>query len=148
MKCPSAFNGLMSTAALLMPMMAAPESHVQTAAASTATNAAAHVAAHVNFKIVIPTVLYLRMASADDGGGGAKTMIIMSNGRNVMLNPTARSPDDAHAHDGVILSAAAGMIIAQDAPCALGIDDAAAATARAHRVNFNIQPLVCTVSMP
>jgi hypothetical protein len=144
MKCPWAFNGLMSTAALLMPMMAAPESHVQTAAASTATNAAAHV----NFKIVIPTVLYLRMGSANDHGGAANTVTIMSNGRNVMLNPAARSPDDGRVHDGVILSAAARKIIAQDAPCALGIDDAAAATARTHRVNFNSQPLVCTVSMP
>jgi hypothetical protein len=142
MKCPWAFNGLMSTAALLMPMMAAPESHVQTAAASTATNAAAHV----NFKIVIPTVLYLRMGSPNDRGDGAKTVTIMSNGRNVMLNPTARSPDDARAHV-VILSASARKVIAQDAPCALGIDDAAA-TARTPRVNFNIQPLVCTVSMP
>jgi hypothetical protein len=144
MKCPSAFHGLMSTAALLMPMMAAPESHVQTAAASTATNAAAHV----NFKIVIPTVLYLRMASANDRAGGAKMLTIMSNGRNVTLSSTARSPDDARAHDGVILSASARKIIAQDATCALRIDDAAAATARARRVNFNIQPLVCTVSMP
>jgi hypothetical protein len=142
MKCPWAFNGLMSTA-LLMPMMAAPESHVQTAAASTAANAAAHV----NFKIVIPTVLYLRTGSANDRGDGAKTVTIMSNGRNVMLNPTARSPDDARAH-AIILSASARKILAQDAPCALGIDDAASASARVHRVNFNTQPLVCTVSMP
>jgi hypothetical protein len=133
---------LMSTA-LLMPMMAAPESHVQTAAASTAVNAAAHV----NFKIVIPTVLYLRTEGANDRGDGAQTVSIMSNGRNVMLNPTARSPDDVPAH-GIILSASARKILAQDATCALGIDDAAAATARAHRVNFNTQPLVCTVSMP
>jgi hypothetical protein len=143
MKCPWAFNGLMSTA-LLMPMVAAPESHVQTAAASTAANAAAHV----NFKIVIPTVLYLRMGSANDRGDGAKTVTIMSNGRNVMLNPTARSPDEPLAHDGVILSASARKVIAQEAPCALGIDDAAAASARAYRVNFNSHTLVCTVSMP
>jgi hypothetical protein len=146
MKCPWAFNGLMSTA-LLMPMMAAPESHLQTAAASTATNVAANAAAHVNFKIVIPTVLYLRTEGANDRGDGAQTVSIMSNGRNVMLNPTARSPDDVPAH-GIILSASARKILAQDATCALGIDDAAAATARAHRVNFNTQPLVCTVSMP
>ena len=133
----------MSTAALLMPMMAAPESHVQTAAASTATN----VAAHVNFKIVIPTVLSLRMESAIDRGRGAKTVTIMSNGRNVMLSSTTRSSDDARAHF-VILSASAGKILAQDAPCAPGIDDTAAATTRTHRVSFNIQPLVCTVSMP
>jgi hypothetical protein len=144
MKYPWAFNGLMSTAALLMPMMAAPESHVQTAAANTAVNAAVHV----NFKIVIPTVLYLRMGSANDRGDGAKTLTVMSNGRNVMLNPTARSPDDARAHDGVILSASARKIIAQEAPCAPGIDDAAAALARADRVNFSAHPLVCTVSMP
>jgi len=132
----------MSTAALLMPMMAVPESQVQTPAASAAT----HAAAHVNFKIVIPTVLYLRMAGTQDRAGGARMATIMSNGRNVMLNPTARSSDDIRAH-GVILSASARNIIAQDAPCALGID-APAAAARAQRLNFNTQPLVCTVSMP
>jgi hypothetical protein len=132
----------MSTAALLMPMMAAPESHVQTAAMSAATNAAAHV----NFKIVIPTVLYLRMGSANDRGDGAKTVTIMSNGRHVMLNATASSPDDARAR-GVILSASARKILAQDAPCALGMDTAAA-SARTHHVNVDTQPLVCTVSMP
>src|SRR5271154_3866795 len=142
MKCPWAFNGLMSTAALLMPMMAAPESHVQTGAASTAVNAAVHV----NFKIVIPTVLYLRMASANDRSGGAKMLTVMSNGRNVMLNPTARTPDELLAHDGVILSASAGKVIAQEAPCGREIDDAAAASGPAHRVNFHHQPLVCTVS--
>jgi hypothetical protein len=144
MKCPWAFNGLLSTAALLMPIMAAPESHVQTAAANTAVNAAVHV----NFKIVIPTVLYLQMASANERSDGAKTLTVVSNGRNVMLTPTARLPDDARAHDGVILSASARKIIAQEAPCALRIDAAAAATARALRVNFNSHPLVCTVSMP
>jgi hypothetical protein len=144
MKCSWAFNGLMSTAALLMPTMAAPESHVQTGAANSAVN----VAVHVNFKIVIPTVLYLRMESANDRGGGAKMLTVMSNGRNVMLNPTARSPDEPLAHDGVILSASARKVIAQEAPCALGIDDAAAASARAYRVNFNSHTLVCTVSMP
>jgi hypothetical protein len=143
MKCPWAFNGLMSTAALLMPMMAAPESHIQTGAASTAVNAAVHV----NFKIVIPTVLYLRMASANERGG-AKMLTVMSNGRNVMLNPTARSLDEPLAHDGVILSASARKVIAQEAPCGLKIDDAAGASATAYRVNFNHQPLVCTVSMP
>jgi hypothetical protein len=141
MKCPWAFNGLMSTAALLMPMMAAPESHVQTGAASNTVNAVAHV----NFKIVIPTVLYLRMASANDRSGGAKMLTVMSNGRHVMLNPTARSPDEPPAHDGVILSASAGKVIAQEAQCGREIDDAAAASAPAYRVH---QPLVCTVSMP
>jgi hypothetical protein len=67
----------MSTAALLLPLTAVPESRIQTAA----TGAAASASAHVNFKIVIPQVLYLRV-----GGESARTtdspiVAVMSNGR-------------------------------------------------------------------
>jgi hypothetical protein len=116
----------MGTAALLLPMMVAGESHIQTEAAGTAATASAHV----NFKIVIPKVLYLRVnggneptESAPSEGApseGAQTVAVMSNSRNVTLNATLRASDsDVHAR-GVVLGASARKTIAQDALCTLG----------------------------
>jgi hypothetical protein len=148
------FTGAMSLAALLLPSMAAAESHMQTKASGTASVAAARV----NFKIVIPTVLYMQVGNAADralradrppGGDrtlGAETVAIMSNSRNVTLNATVRRPDsDAALRGNVVrsapvilsasvLSASGRKVIAQDAPCTTG-------DAHAH-------PVVCTVSMP
>jgi hypothetical protein len=58
-----AFNGLITGAALLLPLTAVPESQIETGTASTAPS----VTAHVNFKIVIPQVLYLRVGPGNDG---------------------------------------------------------------------------------
>ena len=111
--------------------MVAAESHLQTKAAGTASVATVRV----NFKIVIPTILYMHVGNASDRALGAETVAIMSNNRNVTLNATVRAPDsDVHAHGNVILSASARKLIAQDALCTVG-------DAHAHRV-------VCTVSMP
>jgi hypothetical protein len=130
-KWSKAFTGSMSVAALLLASVVMAESHIQTKAASTALAAAAHV----NFKIVIPTTLSMHVGNASDHVAGAQTVAIMSNSRNVTLNATVRTPDaDALARGNVILSASARKVIAQDAPCAVG-------DARARRV-------VCTVSMP
>jgi hypothetical protein len=125
-KWSKALNGSMGTAALLLPMMVAGESHIQTEAAGTAATASAHV----NFKIVIPKVLYLRVnggneptESAPSEGApseGAQTVAVMSNSRNVTLNATLRASDsDVHAR-GVVLGASARKTIAQDALCTLG----------------------------
>jgi len=110
-----------AAAASLLSSKAAADSHVQTAAAT------AHVSApaHVDFKIIIPQVLSLRVA-------GVPTVAVMSNSRNVTLSATGRSAGGGH----VILSAAGRRIIAQDAPCAAAVRDALNA------------PLLCTVSMP
>jgi hypothetical protein len=125
------FNGSMSVAALLLPLMAAAESHMRTEAARAASAATAHV----NFKIVIPTVLYLHVGNASDRALGAGTVAVMSNSRNVTLNATLRTPEsDVHARGNVILSASARKVIAQDALCTVG-------DSHARRV-------VCTVSMP
>jgi hypothetical protein len=80
-----AFNGVASTAALLLPLMAVAESHLQ-----SGTGAAFVATAHVNFKIVIPKVLSLQV-------GDSGPLAIMSNGRTV-----------AHA---VCASAGAGPIL-------------------------------------
>ena len=57
MKRSWAFNGLLSGAALLLPLTAATESQVRTGAPSAALSATAQL----NFKIIIPKVLYLRV---------------------------------------------------------------------------------------
>jgi hypothetical protein len=135
-----AINGLMSSAALLVPMVAVPESRIQSEGAGTGLQATAHL----NFKIVIPKVLYLHVASAHDRD--AQTVAIMSNSRNVWLTATLRTPEaqgsgGAIPHGDVILSAAARKIIAQDTACTLS-------EPRAGRASAGATQLVCTASMP
>jgi len=132
----------MSVVALLLPLMAAAESHIQTVAAS----AAPAVTAHVNFKIIIPKVLYLRIGGSDRTAG-AETVAVMSNSRNVALNATVRtSESDIHTR-GFVLGAPARKVIAQDAQCTAGDAHAAPSSAEAGRVKVGRQ-VVCTVSMP
>jgi hypothetical protein len=137
-------TGSMSMAALLLPLMVAADSHIQTKAASAALAAASHV----DFKIVIPTVLYMHVASASDRTTrGAETVAVMSNSRNVTLGATVRTPEsEVHARGGAILSASARKIIAQDALCTVG-DTAVPVVARG-RVKAGDRQMVCTVSMP
>jgi hypothetical protein len=142
-----AFNGLMGSAALLVPMMAVPESRIQTADAGAALQATAHL----NFKIVIPKVLYLHVEEASDRD--FQTVAIMSNSRNVWLTATVRTPETSGS-DGaarpsansaprgnVILSAAARKIIAQNTACTLS-------EPRPGRTPTGATQLVCTASMP
>jgi hypothetical protein len=144
------FTGAICVVAVLLPSMVAAESHLQTKAAGTASVATARV----NFKIVIPTVLYLQVGNAADralgadrplGGAdrhlGAETVAIMSNSRNVTLNASVRRPDSDVPLPGnvvrgapVILSASRRKVLAQDAPCTAG--------------DAHPHPVVCTVSMP
>ena len=132
-----AFNGLVSSAALLLPIAAVPESRVQSEGASAAVQATAHV----NFKIVIPKVLYLHMGAGDDRDADAETVTVMSNSRNVWLTATVRTHEDHSraARGNVILSATARNIIAQDTVCT-AVDLRPAAVRASH--------VICTVSMP
>ena len=113
MKWSKGFSGSMGAAALLLPLMVAAESHIQTQAASAASAATARV----NFKIIIPTVLYLRAGGGRDRIAGAETVAVMSNSRNVTLSATVRTLDSDHPRGSVILGASARKVIAQDAPC-------------------------------
>jgi hypothetical protein len=130
-----AVNGLMGSAVLLWPIAAVPESRVQSEGASTAVQAAAHV----NFRIVIPKVLYLHIGVGDDAN--PETVAVMSNSRNVWLTATVRTREDhpRAARGSVILSAAGRNIIAQDTLCTAV--DLRSAAVGANRV-------ICTVSMP
>jgi hypothetical protein len=131
-KWSSAFKCAIGAAALLLPLSAAPESHIQAQTTNAAANGAVNAAAHVNFKIVIPQVLYLHVADAD-------TVAVMSNSRNVALSATAGSPAGRVAGN-FILSAAARRTIARDVACAAptGAGGMAVATGR----------IICTASMP
>ena len=145
MKWSKGFTGSMSMAALLLPLMVAADSHIQTKAASAALAATSHV----DFKIIIPTVLYLHVGSANDRTTrGVESVAIMSNSRNVTLNAVVRTPEsDVHAHGSAILSASARKVIAQDALCTVG-DAAAAPVIARGRVKAGDRQMVCTVSIP
>ncbi len=146
MKWSWAINGLMGSAALLVPMMAVPESRIQ----AEGSGAGLQATAHLNFKIVIPKVLYLHVEGANDRD--AQTVAVMSNSRNVWLTATLRTPqgadaaagsaaNSATAHGNVMLSAAARKVIAQDTACTLS-------EPRAGRAIPGATQLVCTASMP
>jgi hypothetical protein len=83
MKPSVAFKTLAGVAALALPLMASAESNVQTGAATAAPGATAHV----DFQIVIPKILYLRVGTGSSYTTGALT----SNGAIdlVTFSPTA-----------------------------------------------------------
>jgi|SRR5882724_8644629 len=110
-------RSFIATLALLMPLMAAAESQSESAAATPAL----HATAHLNFKIVIPTVLSMQVAGENDRIAGARTVAVTSTGRSVAMNAT-------------VLTAAARRSIAQDVPCSRG--------------DAHVGPVVCTASMP
>ena len=171
----SAFRGLLSIAALLMPLMAAADSYLQT----KATGGKFIATAHVDFKIVIPRVVYLQLGSENDRDGSPVPVRIMSNSRTVTLNASVRTTDDGgsdsstrtsmnapiarpisavpaktpasgdEAGRNVTLNAAAGKIITQDEECVLRDVHPAAVPANAHSVvHVNAAEAFCTVSMP
>jgi hypothetical protein len=135
MKWSCAFNCVVGAAALLLSPAAAPDSHLQ----AQAGNAASSAAAHVNFKIIVPPVLYLHVASANEHAADPRTVAIMSNNHNVTLTATLRTPANTVAGT-FILSAAARKIIAQEAVCT--------PSASAHRGMGHGNGLVCTASIP
>jgi hypothetical protein len=138
----------MSSAALLVPMAAVPESRIQTAEPGTSLQATAHL----NFKIVIPRELYLHVEGVN--ARDPQTVAIMSNSRNVWLTASVRTPqaqgsdgaspasvNSAVAHGNIILSAAGHKVIAQNTACTLS-------EPRIGRAPAGATQLVCTASMP
>lgn len=140
----------MSSAALLLPISTGAESHLQMGAPGAGLKATAHL----DFKIIIPPVLYLDVSDRGVRVPGAQPVAVMSNSRNVTLAATASSADTARGNN--ILSAAARKVIAQDAFCTLGPTHvtqaapraAAAASAGIRARAASAQPVICTASMP
>jgi hypothetical protein len=137
-----AFGGLVSSAALLLPISTGAESHLQ----MRAPGAALKATAHVDFKIVIPPVLSLDVSERSVRVPGAQPVAVMSNSRNVTLAATASSSDAARGN--IILSAAARKVIAQDAFCTLGPVHVAHAPPARDRAASDPRPVICTASMP
>jgi hypothetical protein len=147
LKWSRAFNGVVGTAALLLPLSAAPESHIQAQTTKTATDTASSAAAHVDFKIIIPRVLSLSVADVDTTAATTgpvatvrfNTVAVASNSHNVALTATVRSPAES-VPGNVILSAAARKTIAQNAVCA--------APGYAGGTSVPAGRIICTASMP
>jgi hypothetical protein len=123
----------LASAALLLPLLAAADSQVQTGAARATLRATAHL----DFRIVIPRVLSLDLASGVESVRGAQTVAIFTNSHNVTLAATVHASDEARGN--IILNAAARKVIAQNAACMPGLSRAAAASASG---------VICTASMP
>jgi hypothetical protein len=134
---------LAGSAAILLPFLAAADSQLQTGSARTSMRATAHV----NFKIVIPPVLSLDMPAGSPGMRDAQTVSIYSNKHNVTLAATLGPSGEARGT--VVLSSAAGKVIAQKVACtpvatrsALPLPGAPRAGQRA------ADGVVCTACMP
>jgi hypothetical protein len=135
--------------------MAVADSHLQT----KAIDAKFTTTAHVDFKIIIPPVIYVQMGTGNERGEGSVRMHVISNSRAVALqasvgtsenggstsstptsvnSPAARPTSVITASTpvsgdrggrSVVLNAAARKIIAQDEECIVGDAHAAAAPA-------------------
>jgi len=71
MKTSIALKCLLGAGALMLPLMVSAESNVQTGAATAAPGATAHL----DFSIVIPKILYLRVGTGSAYGTGALTSV-------------------------------------------------------------------------
>ena len=95
-------------------MAAAVDGGAESRVATAAPGAALNSAAHVNFKIVIPKVMYVQVDSAA-GAADAGTVAVMSNNHNVTLHAALRSRFQCTARGNLILTSAARKCIAQNA---------------------------------
>ncbi|MGH8209721.1 MAG: hypothetical protein ACREU6_09005 [Steroidobacteraceae bacterium] len=84
-----------TVAALQLAQIARAESQVQQGPATAKSGATARV----EFKIVIPTILYLRMEQNVDRDGRSTRAVVVSNSRDVMVNASieALNVDSVHA---------------------------------------------------
>jgi hypothetical protein len=71
MKTSIALKSLLGAAALTLPLMAFAESNVQTGAATSSPGATAHL----DFSVVIPKILYLRVGTGSTYSSGALTSV-------------------------------------------------------------------------
>jgi hypothetical protein len=83
MKTSIALKSLLGVAALTLPLMAFAESNVQTGAATNSPGATAHL----DFSVVIPKILYLRVGTGSTYSSGALTSV--STVDLITFSPTA-----------------------------------------------------------
>ena len=116
---------------MLLPLLSAADSQLQTGAAKSSM----HAVAHVSFKIVIPPALSLEAPASLERE--PRSVAIFSNDHHVTLAATLGASEEVHGL--VLLSAARRRIIAQKVACrppgdAPSIGDA--------------DGIVCTASIP
>jgi len=104
--------GSLSPVFILVPFLATADASLQTSAAKSSRLSAT---ARVVIKIVIPPTLFLDVPSADQAAAGRGTASIVSNTRGATVESSRGASADTPAR--VILSAAGGKVIAQDARC-------------------------------
>jgi hypothetical protein len=131
----------LASSAAMLPFLAAADSQLDVGRTSL------RATAHVNFKVVIPTVLSLDMPNDAASGRDAPGISIFSNNHNVTLSATMRSSEESRGT--VVLSSAARKVIAQKIPCTPGSGSPAALPTTARRGNaLGADGLVCTICMP
>jgi hypothetical protein len=92
-----ALKNLLGAASLMLPIMAVAESNVQTGAATATPGATAHV----DFSIVIPQVLYLRVGTGSSYTTGVYTA-------NATVDQIVFSPTSAQVGNGTAISGTGG----------------------------------------
>ena len=97
MKTSIALKTVLGAASLALPLMAFAESNVQTGAATAAPGATAHV----DFSIVIPKILYLRV-----GTGSTYTTGVLSS--NAAVDLITFSPTAAQVGNGTAVAGTGG----------------------------------------
>jgi hypothetical protein len=125
---------LAGCAAVLLPLLASADSQL----AGTFGRGALKATAHLDFKIVIPSVLSMDMPGGIEEPRGARTVAIYTNNHNATL--AATDPASELARGTIILSSAARKVISQNVGCATGRTPVRARIADAG--------LTCTASMP
>jgi hypothetical protein len=167
-----ALVGCLAAAALLSPWPVTAESSLVSGAGTAHVGATAHL----DFKIVIPPVLALRIDGASLAAGAAPRVSVFSNTRHVLLTASApSSPDDRPAagrprsgaaaeprpsgaaasaaldgaHSTVLLRTGRGAVITAETACRLGGARPVATPGHPPRSPVvDLRPVVCTVAMP
>lgn len=146
MKCSSTLIG--AATLCLLPVAVSAESSL---AIGTRT-ASPGARAHVDFKIVIPSVLGLSLVEANEPGSRGATLKVVSNGRQVSMSAAlteSAAPGYSARVTAAILRAPRRGVIEQSADCAVGAPRAVAAGARrSARTVVDLAPLLCTASTP
>ncbi|MBS0375224.1 MAG: hypothetical protein JSR73_11640 [Proteobacteria bacterium] len=130
-------------AALLATGGAVAESSLQSGAHTKSTGASAHL----DFKIVIPPMLALRLEPEPIAAGGAPRVAVESNTRHALL--TASTTVGTSLSGTLLVRAGRGVVLREEAGCRLAAPRPIAATAAGHGPAIVDQrPVICTVALP
>lgn len=129
--------------ALLATGGAVAESSLQSGVRTKSTGASAHL----DFRIVIPPVLALRLEPDAIAAGDAPRVSIESNTRHALL--TASSPTGAALAGTLLVRAGRGVVLHEEAGCRLVAPRPvpAALVARGAAI-VDQRPVICTVALP